>query len=193
MLSRHRFDVDQYHRMIREGILTEDDRVELIDGEIVEMTPIGSRHAACVDALTYVFVSALGRAARVRIQNPVTLGGYSEPEPDVVLARPREDDYARSHPTTEEVLLLIEVADRSLLFDRQAKLPLCATAGVREVWIVDLTADALEVFRQPDEGRYEVAERLTRGTVSPLAFPDLDIEIAAILPATSDERTGQAD
>lgn len=186
MLSRRRFDVEQYHRMIQAGILAEDDRVELIDGEIVEMTPIGSRHAACVDALTYAFVSALGGAARVRIQNPVTLGDHSEPEPDVVVARPREDHYARSHPVAAEVLLLIEVADRSLLFDRQAKLPLYARSGIREVWIVDLTADVLEVYREPDEGRYAVRERFTGGTVSPLAFPGLQLEVAEILPVQSD-------
>lgn len=182
VLSRRRFDVDEYHEMARAGILTPDDRVELIDGEIVQMTSIGSRHAACVDILARTFVLALRESAHVRVQNPVRLDRFSEPEPDVALLRSRADSYAGAHPTPADVLLLIEVADASLPFDQRIKVALYAAAGIPEVWIVDLVSDVLEIYRDPRAEGYAREERVVSGPVAVEALPDLELELAAILP-----------
>lgn len=182
VLSRRRFDVDDYHRMISAGIVQEDDRVELLDGEIVQMHGAGRRHAACVLGLTHRLVTALTGRALIGIQNPVRLGRYSEPEPDVSVLRPREDLYVSTPPTPEDVFLVIEVADSSLAKDRSVKLELYAEAGVRELWIVDLTSDALLAHRDPEPRGYRSRERLTAGRIAPLAFPDLELDLTEILP-----------
>lgn len=182
VLSRHRFHVDEYHRMIEAGILTRNDRVELLDGEIVEMTPIGSRHVSCVGRLNRLLVMTLGERAFVSPQGAVTISDWSEPEPDIAVCRARPDDYATAVPATADTLLLVEVADTSLRKDRLAKLPLYAAAGVPEVWIVDLTADAIEVYREPDGSEYASREVVTTGTIAPVAFGDLELEVARILP-----------
>jgi len=117
------FNVDEYHRMAATGVLSESDRVELIGGEILEMSPIGRRHAACVDRLTRLLVIRLGETAIVRVQNPIALGQHSEPQPDVSLLRPRDDFYASGHPSPEDVLLVIEVCETSIDYDRDIKLP----------------------------------------------------------------------
>lgn len=137
-LTRHRFTVAEFHQMADAGIFTEDHRVELLDGEIVDMSPIGHRHAACVDRLNRLFVIRVGDAAQVRIQNPIVLDDYSEPEPDVALIRPRPDFYESAHPTPGEVFLVVEVADATYETDRRIKIPLYAQSGIREVWLVDL-------------------------------------------------------
>lgn len=185
VLSRRRFDVDEYHRMARAGVLTEDDRVELLDGEIVEMGALGSRHISCVARLHRAFVEALGDRAFVTSQGAVRLGRYSEPHPDVAVLRPRADDYAGNIAGPEDTLLLVEVADTSLTYDRDVKLPLYAAAGIREVWIVDLTARVVQVCREPRQAAYRVQSRLERGTLSPLAFPELELETGQILPPSS--------
>lgn len=182
VLRRRRFDVDEYHRMIDAGVLTTDDRVELIDGEIVQMTPIGSRHAGCVDSFNRALVLALGDSAWVRIQNPVTIAPHSEPEPDVVVARSRAAGYSGSHPGPEDVLLLIEIADSSLPFDRTTKLPLYAGAGIPEVWLVDLVEDAVEVHREPQDAGYTRCTRVTEGSLTPANLPKLELPVATILP-----------
>lgn len=153
-LVRHRFSVDDYERMGQAGVLGEDDRVELLEGEIVDMTPIGSRHAACVDRLTAVFSERLGGRAIVRVQNPVRLDDWSEPQPDIALLRVRDDYYAGAHPGPDDVLLLVEVADASAASDRLSKLPLFAAAGIAETWLLDLTASTVEIYRDPAAGRY---------------------------------------
>ena len=122
------------------GIFGEDDRVELLDGEIVEMAPVGSRHAACVNKLTQLFVERSEGRALLAPRNPITLGERSEPQPDLALLRPRADYYASGHPTPDEVLLVVEVGDTTAEWDRRHKLPLYAAAGVAEVWLVDLAA-----------------------------------------------------
>jgi Uma2 family endonuclease len=144
-VAPHRFTVDDYHAMARAGVLRDDDRVELIEGEIVDMTPIGSRHAAVVDLLTRWLVMGCGTRAIVRVQGPVRLGAHSEPQPDLLVLEPRDDFYQRKPPTGDDVLLLIEVADSSLQYDQAVKLPLYARAGVREVWLVDLVRDEVNV------------------------------------------------
>ncbi|MBI2760970.1 MAG: Uma2 family endonuclease [Chloroflexi bacterium] len=182
VVTRRRFTVDEYDRMAAAGILHEDDRVELIDGDILQMCAIGSRHAGCVDFLSGWFNQQLAGKVIIRIQNPVRLSTFGEPEPDVMLLRPRADYYRRAHPTAADLLLVIEVADTSLEIDRRIKLPLYAAAGVPEVWIVDLIHDRVEVYCEPRESgyvRHDTHERAA--AVSPSAFPDLTLGCAEIL------------
>ena len=154
VLTRHKIDVDDYYRMAETGILGEDDRVELIEGEIIDMAPIGVGHAAAVIRMTRALVPACMGRADVSVQNPVRLDQASEPQPDFIILRLRADGYELAHPGPADVLLLIEVADSSLRFDRTVKLPLYARAGIPEVWIVDLQHRTLEAHRLPEGGRY---------------------------------------
>jgi Uma2 family endonuclease len=182
-LARHRFTVEEYHRMGEVGILPEDTCLELIAGDIVVREPIGSYHAGTVNRLTRLWTSILGDRAVVQVQNPVELAGEdSEVQPDVTLLRPRADFYTSGHPVAADVLLLIEVADTSLARDRRVKIPLYARAGIREVWLLDLTRDRVEVHRDPTAGGYRDVHALGRGeSVAPEAFPDLTIAIANLL------------
>jgi Uma2 family endonuclease len=180
--ERYRFTVDDYHRMAEAGILGEDDRVELIDGEIITMSPIGSRHLACVDRLTGLLARGVGLRAIVRVQGSVRLGDRSEPEPDLVLLRPRQDYYATSPATPGDVLTIIEVMDSSAGYDRGVKLGLYARAGVAEVWLVDLNKAWIEVHRRPVSGVHAEIQIRQRGeSVSPEAFPDLVLAVDSIL------------
>jgi Uma2 family endonuclease len=181
-VARRAFTVAEFHRMAEAGIFSEDDRVELLDGEIVEMTPIGSRHAACVKRLLRALDRGAGDRAILGAQDPIRLGEHSEPQPDVVLVKPRADFYAAAHPGPEDVLLLVEVAESSAEVDRAVKLPLYATAGIPEVWLVDLAGERVEVYREPAAGGYQQTLTLARGDiVSPHAFPDLRLGVAEIL------------
>ena len=178
---RKRFTIEDYHRMGQAGILSEDDRVELIDGEIVVMTPIGSPHAGKVNRLNRMFVRQLGERAIVTVQNPVVLPPDSEPQPDLAILRPRPDFYEGTHPRPEDVILLIEVSDTSIDYDRTVEVPLYARAGIREVWIVDLAAECVEVYQQPGPEGYRSVQRFTRGQPLPLqAFPDLHLSVDQI-------------
>lgn len=145
----HRFTVDDYDRMLEVGILAEDNRIELLDGEVIEKMGEGSPHAACIGRLDRVASRALGDQAMVRVQHPVVVGKYSEPEPDVAIVRWRDDFYATAHPRPEDVLLLVEVADCSRVLDGNRKLPIYAAHGVAESWLVDLHARRIEVHRDP--------------------------------------------
>ncbi len=178
------FTRDEYYALAEAGILKPEDRVELIEGEIYRMAPIGNPHAGCVNRLVRRF-SALTAADRAVLspQNPVNLTDISEPQPDVTLLRPREDFYGESHPTPEDVLLLVEVADSSIGFDRHTKIPLYARCGILEAWLVDLTKEILEVHRDPTSAGYRQVRRLRRGDrIAPQAFPDFEIDVASILP-----------
>lgn len=180
--TTRRFTVDEYHRMVEAGVLHEDDRVELLDGQIVVMTPIGSRHAATVDRLTHLFSQRVGNRAIVRVQNPIVLGQYWEPQPDLCLLRPRDDFYASAHPRDADVLLVVEVADTSASDDRERKLPEYARAGVAEAWLVDLERDAVEVHREPGpEGYREVNVLRVGDTLVPLLFPAASIPVDEVL------------
>ena len=156
------------------GILGPDLRTELIDGEIIEMPPIGHPHAGTVNLLVKLLTSAVADRAIVAPQNPVRLNDHTEPLPDIALLKPRADYYRNGHPGPDDVLLLIEVADSSLAYDRDVKLPRYAGAGIAEVWLVDLVGGRLWVYRQPAEGHYtEVEERKGVGTVTlPLSGQD---------------------
>jgi Uma2 family endonuclease len=151
---RHRLTADEYHRMSEAGIFSEDDRVELIEGEIIDMSPIGTDHTSAVNRLNAIFARSLGLRAIVSVQNPVRLSSRSEPQPDIALLRYREDFYRHAHPGPEDILLLVEVADSSLRYDLEVKLPLYARHGVPEVWIVDLEHRRLEMYRRPAENTY---------------------------------------
>ena len=179
---RRRFNVEEYYLMAKAGILSEDDRVELIDGEIVEMPPIGSPHASNVDRLIQLFVLRLGERAIVRAQNPVRLGEHSEPQPDIALLRPRDDFYAAAHPGPQDVLLLIEIADTSIDYDREVKSPLYARAGIPEYWLVDLAGQRIEVYRDPAAGEYRQLRLVRRGErLAPEALPSLEMSSSDIL------------
>jgi len=183
MLRRYRFTVDEYDRMAQAGVLTQCDRVELLDGEIVEMTPIGDRHASVVARISHVFSTRLDGRCIVWGQNPVGLRVVrSVPQPDVALLRPRDDFYAAGRPGPEDVLLLVEIMDTSAESDRGVKLPLYARAGIAEVWLADLGADTLEVHRRPGAAGFAEARVLHRGDrVSSQAFQDLTLTVEDLL------------
>ena len=181
-VARRPLTVAEYHRMGEVGILAERDRVELIEGELVAMSPIGSRHAGTVNALNRLIVSAVGERAVVSVQNPIQLDDRTEPEPDIAVLKPRQDDYRQATPRPDDVLLVIEVADTSVEYDRTVKLPLYAGHGIPEVWIVNLVAAEVEVWRTPAGDRYESVLRLGRGATLALAgLSGAVFPIAAVL------------
>jgi Uma2 family endonuclease len=180
--TRRRFDVDAYYRMAEAGVLGDPRRVELIDGEIIDMAAIGSPHAAVTNRLARLFTRAVrDDAALVNVQSPLRLDPYNEPEPDVMLLRPRADDYHASHPSASDVLLLVEVSETSLAHDRGVKLALYARFSVPEVWIVDLISASVEIYREPKEGAYASRERLTNGSLSPALASDVTIDVAELV------------
>ena len=179
--ARRLFTREEYHRMGEVGILKPTDRVELIKGEIVEMSPIGRRHVAFVDNLTQLLVTRLAGRARVSVQNPVALSDDTEPQPDIKILRQRPVPYKEREAFGEDTLLLIEVAETSLAYDRSTKLRLYAEAGIAEYWIVDCTAESVEVHRTPDAARYREVSRVTAGgSVAPQAFPDVVLALTDI-------------
>jgi Uma2 family endonuclease len=177
--SRKRFTVDDYYRMADAGILAPGERVELIDGEIIQMSPIGTRHLGCVNATNAVFFDAFKERAVVSGQNPVQLSDFTEPQPDIVLLKPRKDFYRGKHPEAADALLVVEVSDTTLGYDRDLKLTYYAAAGIPEVWIEDLNSDRILVFRNPAEGVYQVRLALSRGElISVQAFPDTTFTVS---------------
>lgn len=181
-LQKRYFNVDEYYRMARAGVLKPDDRVELIEGEIVKMSPIGSPHAACVSRIDDLLRSVSRLAAMVRIQNPIRLNDFSEPVPDVSLLKTRKDYYASRHPTPKDVLLVIEVSDTTVLSDRHIKVPLFARSEISEVWLVNLPKKIVEVYSAPKNGRYNKSHRFKRGDIidSP-TIRGLSLKVADIL------------
>jgi Uma2 family endonuclease len=178
----HRFTADEYHRMAELGFLAPDARVELIEGQIHDMSPIGPNHSAVVMQLTEIFSEHRKKRWIVSVQNSVRLDLHSEPEPDLVLLK-RAQDFYRSHlPAPDDVLLLVEVADSSLDFDRRKKLPIYARAGISEVWIVDLQDSVIEVYREPHFTGYEQKKVCRAGEkASPAAFPDVQVDVSELL------------
>jgi Uma2 family endonuclease len=178
-VSRRLFTVDEYHRMAEIGIFRPDERVELIEGEIVEMSPIGPRHAGCVINATRLFITRLGDRVVLSPQNPVVIRPRSEPQPDLLLLRPRPVSYSREHPTPEDVMLAVEVADTTARFDRLVKARLYARAEIAEFWLLLPSDGTVEVHRAPGADGYA---RVTRHgpdqAVTPLAFPDIAFAVA---------------
>lgn len=163
VLTHYRFSVEDYHRMADLDFFPQGARIELLDGEIVEMTPAKSKHAGMIIRLTRLLGELLGKEATISIQNPMSLDDFSEPEPDVAVLKPRPDDYSESHPTPQDILLLIEVSDASLAKDRKVKLPLYARAGIPEVWIVNLEQEQVEVYSEAGPEGYGKMEVVKKG------------------------------
>ncbi len=181
-LMRRLFTVEEYHKMAQAGILTEDERVELIEGEILEMSPIGRRHAAHVKRLNKLFNQRLGDRVLVGVQDPVILSDLCEPEPDLSLLQPRPDFYEAGHPQPQDVFLLVEVADSTVETDQYVKVPTYAKSDIVEVWLVNITQQCLEVYRQPSRDGYQNEQKYQRGqTVSMQAFPDVTITVNEVL------------
>jgi Uma2 family endonuclease len=177
---RRRFTREEYHRMGEAGILKPSDRVELIRGEILEMSPIGSRHVAFVNNLTQLLVLRLAGRAIVSVQNPVVVADDSEPQPDLAVLRRRAQPYKEAAPEAADVLLLVEVAEALLAYDRTAKLQLYAEAGIAEYWVVDAGRETVHVHRLPGPEGYREALRVGAGAVSPAAFPDVVLPLPEI-------------
>jgi Uma2 family endonuclease len=176
------FTVDEYYRMAEAGILTPNDRVELIDGEVITMSPIGNRHAGCVAAATHAFSQAFAGRTVVSVQNPLRLSDYTEPEPDIVLLKPRADFYRTKRMWAEDALLVLEVSDTTFAYDRDVKLPRYAAAAIPEVWIEHLEDDALWVYRDPAGTSYRFSLAL-KGTdsVSVQALADVTFNVADLI------------
>jgi Uma2 family endonuclease len=173
----HRFSVEDYYRMAETGILKPDARVELIEGEIVDMMPIGPFHSGSVYRLNRLFSRLAEGRWLVASQGPLRIDQHNEPEPDLMLLRPSADDYTSAHPTPEDVFLLIEIADSSLAHDQATKLPLYARSGIEEVWILNVPQKQLEVYRQPHFLGYDSKIILQQGEAAPAAFPDALIKV----------------
>ncbi|HEX9548497.1 MAG TPA: Uma2 family endonuclease [Acidimicrobiales bacterium] len=180
-VARRLFTREEYHRMGEVGILKPTDRVELIRGEIVTMSPIGRRHYAFVNNLTQLLVPRLAGRAIVAAQGPIVLADDTEPEPDLAIIRRRPVPYKEREAFADDALLLIEVAESSLAYDRSTKLRLYAAAGIPEYWVVDCAAESIEVHRTPDAGGYRDVSRVTgAATVSLQAFPDVALTLAEV-------------
>ncbi len=179
--QRRKLSADEFERMGQTGILGPDARVELIEGEMIKMAPIGSRHASAVSFLSAHFFRAVGDAALVWIQSPLRLSDDSEPQPDLMLLRPSPDRYRSTLPRPEDVLLLIEVADTTLVFDRETKLPLYASQGIQEVWILDVDGKQLEIYREPGAGGYRrKLQRRETESIAPAALPTAALQVGAV-------------
>ena len=183
-LDVRRFSVAEYYAMAQTGILPDNERVELIDGVIIEMAPMGNRHRATVTRLNRVFSGNLGERAIVQIQSSITLDDQTMPEPDLAVLRERVDFYEAQSPGPEDVLLLIEVADTSVEYDRNDKLPRYARAGIPEVWLTVLPDNVVEMYTEPTENGYRVTRRMRTGDVlRPGCFEDIEIPVEAVIPA----------
>ncbi|MGI9302914.1 MAG: Uma2 family endonuclease [Gammaproteobacteria bacterium] len=180
-LHKYRLSVDDYHRMGDAGIFADGARVELIEGELIDMSPIGSRHAGTVKRLNNLLKQAVGEQAIVSVQDPVVLGQHSEPEPDLALLLPRDDFYTDSHPQAGDVLLIVEVAGSSLQGDLGVKVPLYARHGIPEVWVVDVESNQLSIFHTPTEHGYRHEHNTQRARpVALQQIPGVEIDLSSL-------------
>ncbi|MGB3509943.1 MAG: Uma2 family endonuclease [Microcoleaceae cyanobacterium] len=180
-LLRRLFTVNEYYKMLEAGVLTENERVELIRGEIVKMSPIGIHHSACVKRLNELFILRLAKTVTVGIQAPVRLNDNSEPEPDISLLQRKQDFYESQHPQPENVFLLIEVSDTTVKYDQEVKIPLYAENNIVEVWLVNLSQKCLEVYRQPTGNGYENVQTFQRGEIVAIqALPNVTFTVDEI-------------
>jgi Uma2 family endonuclease len=181
-VSRKRFTAHEYHRMAEAGILRDRERVELMDGEILVMSPIGPRHDACIGSGTRALVRAAGDDAIMFPQNSVRLDLYYEPQPDLALLRPRDDFYASRHAGPGDILLIVEIADSSLAYDRDVKVGVYAAAGIPEYWIADLTTNVLWKYLSPEGGMYRSVEPFRRGqSIAPVLLPTCVVPVDVFL------------
>ncbi len=176
------FTVADYAKMLESGILTEDDRVELIDGEIRNMSPIGPHHAAIVTKIVRFLTSIVKDEAIISPQNPVQLNDYTQPQPDIAVLHFREDFYTHAHPTADDILILIEVADTTIQYDRNEKIPRYAAAGILEAWIVDLTQQLIEQYTLPAKGQYTRIQKIFLGElITSPTLPSISLDTSFIL------------
>jgi Uma2 family endonuclease len=181
-LDKHHFTVSEYERMGETGVFSPDARVELIEGEIIEMSPIGSRHAACVKLLNLILIQQVGDKAIISTQDPIRLSDFSEPQPDVAILKFRTDFYREGHPRPDDVLLVIEVADTTVHYDRNVKVPLYARAGIAEALLFNLPDDRLEYFSRPESGVYQVNRIFSREErFESINVPGITLDIEMIL------------
>jgi len=179
--ARHPISVREYFRMGATGALDPEARIELIDGELFDMPPIGSSHAGRVNRFIRLFSRAVGDAAIVSAQNPVVLGDFSAPQPDLALLRWREDFYEQAHPGPEDILVVVEVADSTLAYDRERKLPLYARFAVAEVWLVDVAGRHLDVYRDPEDGAFTTRFRVhDLSCVDITALPGIELDLRSL-------------
>lgn len=179
---RLRFSVDEYYKMIELGMLKDYEKAEIIEGELIQKMPIGKKHAACVEKLNELLRDKLGKSVSLRNQQPVKFDDYNEPEPDLAILKRREDFYSKATPTPKDVLILIEVSDATLKYDRDKKLPLYAEAEVKEVWIVNLQNEIVEVHTRPSVGLYQIVKIYSRSeVVKSEILPNLDVKVDQIL------------
>jgi Uma2 family endonuclease len=182
--SRHKLSAEDYHRMGQAGILGDNNRVELVEGELIDMAPIGSLHASVVSTLSMFFARQVGDLAIVSTQNPVSLPPDSEPQPDLLLLKPRLDRYRNALPTAADVMLLVEVADTTSKYDREIKLPMYARQGIAEVWLIDLKSGTIEIYREPSSKGYRKLLRPERSdTIAAALLGDVRLPITEIWPA----------
>jgi Uma2 family endonuclease len=178
-LRRHRLSVTDYHRMAKAGIVARDARVELIDGEIIDMSPIGSKHASVVKQLNRLLSVAAGERAIVSVQDPIILGLDSEPEPDIVLLCPRDNFYADAHPGADDILLVVEVSDTSLRYDKDVKVPLYARYGITETWLINIEHREISVYQgASDKGYKRQSTPKNLSSVSPVKLPGISIDLS---------------
>lgn len=186
--TRRKFTIDEYHRLVDLGFFTENDRIELIRGEIIEMAPKRTPHSVCNSTLFGELYRLLYDRANIRGQEPITLPSNSEPEPDVVVANKKDDNYLSAHPTVADIILVIEISDSSLIYDKETKLPLYAEAGINNYWIINLVDNRLEVYRNPfSDNRGEFGYRntsiiLPSEKISIPNFVDVTLDLNSIFP-----------
>ena len=180
-VQRHKFTLEQYERMVAAGVLNEDDRVELIEGEIIEMAPNDPQHVSPIRQIRRLF-DGMGDRAVALVQMPIRVPPRSEPEPDLAIAVPPEERYLRRHPEPADLLLVVEVSHTTKRFDLNVKIPLYARSAIAEVWIVDVKAGHIEVFRDPTPDGYASVEVVGRGgSISPASFPDITVAVDDVL------------
>ncbi len=174
----------EYYQMMESGIIREGEKVELISGQIFTMAAKGTRHTVATSRLLKSLLMLIGEQAIVRCQDPITLSNNSEPEPDLAIARLRSDDYVNSHPSPEDIILVIEVADSTIKFDRETKAPIYAAAGISEYWIVNLIDDRLEIYRQPEGNIYTSVQIITPPrSINLPVFSEVRLNINDLFPA----------
>lgn len=181
VLEKVRFSVDDYYKMMELGLLPEDVSTEIIEGELIKIMPTGSLHSGIVDILSNFFVYKLYGQAIVRVQSPVRLNGKSEPLPDISVLKPRNDFYKDSHPRSEDVLLVVEVSDTTIGYDRETKIPLYAKSGIPEVWLVNVKRKTVEIFIRPERENYHNIRVFQTGEIAQSdVIPDLALEVDKI-------------
>jgi len=179
-LRRHRLTVDDFHRMGEVGLLTEDDRIELVEGELIDMAPIGPKHADLTNYLLRLFARQLAEDKMVAVQNPVRFARYCELYPDLAIVRNRR--YSTAHPGPQDVYLIVEIADTTLAYDRGTKLPLYAAHRIPEVWIIDVGENRIEIYGEPDAEarRYLVGAQIKEGVLSSALIPEVKLVLGEL-------------